>query len=108
MTSNAGMVQSILDTEKVPSEFKKWLAAQYDIGVKLMRRIMEDFEQADAEELALSLDKIIDLDAAIKASFDLMPEPPPEPEPEMPPPGTALVPTIEPGGDTGGPQAPVA
>lgn len=110
MTSNAGMVQSILDREKVPSEFKKWLSAQYEIGVKLMRRIMEDFEQADAEELALSLDKIIDVDAAIQASFDLMPEPEPEPEPEGPPTGTALIPVLNPDGtvgpqDTGGPPA---
>lgn len=80
MTENATMVQSILD-KNVPSEFKKWLAAQYDIGVTMMRRVLEDFEQADAEELALALEKIIDVDAAIQASVDLLP-----PEPQQPPP----------------------
>lgn len=77
MTNSAGMVQAIL-SEEVPSQFKTWLTAQYEIGVTVMRRILEDFDQQDAEDMALALDKIIDIKAAIKNSFDLMPQQPSE------------------------------
>jgi hypothetical protein len=77
MTNSAGIVQAILN-EQVPSEFKKWLSASYEIGVTIMRRILEDFDQQDAESLAFALDKIIDIDAAIQSSYDLMPPELPE------------------------------
>ena len=72
MTKSAGMVEAILSPQ-VDSKFKEWLIAQYEIGVTLIRRIMEDFDMADAQSLAMKLDQVIDVAAAIEASIDLMP-----------------------------------
>lgn len=72
MTKSAGMVEAILSVD-VQSEFKQWLIAQYEVGVTLIRRIMEDFDQADAQSLALALDQVIDVNAAIETSIDLLP-----------------------------------
>lgn len=77
MTNSAGMVQAITSQE-TPSEFKKWLIEQYGIGVTVVRRILEDFDQQDAESMALALEKVVDINAAIQNSVDLLPPPPPE------------------------------
>ena len=72
MTKNAGVVEAVMSQE-VPSQFKQYLISQYEIGIKLVRRIMEDFDQADPESLALSLDQVIDVSAALQNSIDLLP-----------------------------------
>ena len=104
MTKNAGVVEAIMSQE-VPSDFKRYLISQYEIGITLIRRIMEDFDQADPESLAVSLDEVIDVAAAIQNSIDLMPPPPPQPPEQMGPEGGVnggqqqQVP--QPGGDAG-------
>lgn len=77
MTNSAGMVQAIMSQE-IPSDFKKWLIAQYEVGVTVVRRILEDFDQQDAESLALALDKVIDIQSALQNSVDNLPPRPPE------------------------------
>jgi len=79
MTKSAGMVQAIVDPQ-VPSDFKNYLIAQYEVGVMLLQRILKDFDQPDAEKLAEHLDKMIDLEKAVKMSIDLQQQPPPQPQ----------------------------
>jgi len=80
-TKNAGMVQALCNPQ-VPSDFKKWLAAQYEIGVKLITRILDDFDQRDADSLVASLSETFDVDKAIANSQDLIAQQQPE-QPEQ-------------------------
>lgn len=70
-TKNAGMVQALCNPQ-VPSNFKQWLVAQYAIGVKVIRRILDDFDQRDADGLIVELPETFDVDAAIANSMDLI------------------------------------
>ncbi len=79
-TKNAGMVQAMCNPQ-VPSDFKKWLQAQYGVGVKLITRILDDFDQRDAEGLVVSLEDTFDVEKNIANSMDLMPPPPPPGQP---------------------------
>jgi len=88
MTSLAGMGQ-MLESLQVPSGFKKLLIDGNDISVKVLRRILEDFELRDAEDLVLDLRKSIDTDKAVAQSSD-----------KIPPQGGE-------GGPEGGPQEPM-
>lgn len=84
-TKNAGMVQALCNPQ-VPSDFKRWLTVQYGIGVKVIRRILEDFDQRDAEGLIVELPDTFDIEKAIANSADLQPPPPqPQGQPGMPP-----------------------
>jgi len=85
-TKNAGMVQALCNPQ-VPSDFKKWLAAQYSVGVKVITRILDDFDQRDAAGLVVSLEETFDVEKAIANSQDLMPPPPPQGPPEQGMPG---------------------
>lgn len=95
MTSLAGMGQ-LLENPQIPSGFKQVLIDGNDISVKLMKRILEDFEIRDADDLVLDLRKSIDTDKAIAQSADKMPppeggqggQPPMAPQPPMQPQGT--------------------
>ena len=82
-TKNAGMVQALCNPQ-VPSDFKKWLAAQYDIGVKLITRILDDFDQRDADSLVQTLGETFDVKKAIGNSMDLQPPQQPEQPAEQP------------------------
>jgi len=85
MTKSAGVVQAIVDPQ-VPSTFKMYLASQYEVGVTLLQRILKDFDQPDAEQLAQHLDELINVQQAVQQSVDLMPPQPPPPEGGQPPP----------------------
>ena len=84
MTKSAGMVQAIVDPQ-VPSDFKNYLIAQYEVGVMLLQRILKDFDQPDAEKLAEHLDKMIDIEKVVQMSIDKQP-PQPQPPPQGQPP----------------------
>ena len=75
-TKSAGMVQVIVDP-LTPAEFKKYLIAQYEIGITLMQRILKDSDQIDAENLAKHLDEMISIEAAMARTAENAPPPPP-------------------------------
>jgi len=77
MTKIAGMGQMITSKE-VPSDFKKLLVEGNKISVKLLNRLLEDFEIKDAEDLVLDIEKSMDTKKAIQESIDLM-QPQPQP-----------------------------
>jgi len=85
MTKNAGIIQAIV-SPAVPSVFKAWLAHQYESGVKLVRRIMDDYDIRDADELISVMPPDV-LKRAIAQSVDLMQAPPGSETGEPPPPG---------------------
>lgn len=74
-TKAAGMVQAIVNPQ-VPSDFKKWLIADYMTGMKVVRRILEDFDIRDGDELVNDLNEVIDIMKNLKNSIDLQPPPP--------------------------------
>ena len=99
-TKNASMVQAMCNPH-VPSDFKRWLAAQYAIGVKVIKRILDDFDQRDADGLVLELPEAFDVEKAIANSMDLIQQQQPQPGmPGMPPeigaPGPAAPPPFMP------------
>jgi hypothetical protein len=73
MTKNAGMVQAIVSPE-VPSSFKQWLIAQYDVGIRVIKRILEDFDIPDVEELTVALEEVMNLDKVVSQSIDIIQE----------------------------------
>jgi len=84
MTKMAGMAQ-VLENVQVPSGFKQLIVDANKISVKLLSRLLEDFEIKDAEDLVLDIEKSIDTEKAIARSIDLMPPPPQGGEGEEPP-----------------------
>jgi hypothetical protein len=70
-TKNASMVQALCSPQ-VPSDFKRWLVAQYAIGVKVIKRILDDFDQRDSDGLVIELPESFDVEKAIANSMDLM------------------------------------
>ena len=92
MTKIAGMAQ-MLENPQVPSGFKKLIVDGNKISVTLLKRLLEDFEIKDAEDLVLDIEKSMDTETAIQKSIDLMPQQPPQGgqgqggQPPMPPQG---------------------
>jgi hypothetical protein len=98
MTSLAQMAEAVTSLE-VPSEFKKFLISGAAKQEKIITRILEDFDQKDAEQLVLKLEETIDVEKAIQMSAD-------NPEvqqmmqggqqgPPQAPPGAEMVPSQE-------------
>ena len=96
MTKIAGMAQMLVNPQ-VPSGFKKLIIDGNKISVKLLNRLLEDFEIKDAEDLVLDIEKSMDTEKAIQESIDKMPQQPPQggqggqggaPQVAMPPQGT--------------------
>ena len=71
LTKLAGMGQMVVSPQ-VPQEFKELLYASSAIGRKILVRILEDFDQRDAEELAVELSQIISKEQAMMASQQQM------------------------------------
>ena len=69
MTSLAQMAEAITSIE-VPSEFKKFLISGAEKQEKIITRILEDFDQKDAEALVLRLEESIDVEKSIMMSAD--------------------------------------
>lgn len=80
MTGMTGIAQ-ILASPQAPGELKKVLLSINDIGVNLMRNIIEDFGERVPEEVVLDLKKSMDTDKVLAESG----QPPPGPQGEMPP-----------------------
>ena len=78
-TKTAGMVQAITDP-MVPSDFKKFLMSVLEKGDKRIEKVLEDYDERDAEEYRVNLDQVIDVDANIN-----QPTPPPAGPPGQPP-----------------------
>lgn len=77
MTKIAGMAQ-LLENPQVPSGFKQLLIDGNKISVKLLSRLLEDFEIKDAEDLVLDIEKSMDTKKAVAQSIDKMPQKPPQ------------------------------
>ena len=78
MTKIAGMAQMLVNPQ-VPSDFKKMIIDGNKISVKLLNRLLEDFEIKDADDLVLDIEKSMDTKKAIDESIDKMqPQKPPE------------------------------
>ncbi len=78
MTKIAGMAQMLVNKE-VPSDFKKMILDGNKISVKLLNRLLEDFEIKDADDLVLDIEKSMDTKKAIQESIDKMqPQKPPQ------------------------------
>jgi hypothetical protein len=58
MTKTAGMAQ-MLENPMVPQGFKKLIIEANRISVKVLRRILDDFDIKDAEDLVLDIEKSI-------------------------------------------------
>ena len=99
MTKIAGMAQMLVNPQ-VPSDFKKMILDGNKISVKLLNRLLEDFEIKDADDLVLDIEKSMDTEKAIQESVDKMPpqkppeggggqggQPPMAPQGAMPPQG---------------------
>lgn len=100
MTKIAGMAQ-MLENPQVPSGFKQLIVDGNKISVTLLKRLLEDFEIKDADDLVLDIEKSIDTKGAIAKSIDKMQPQPPQgrqggqggqppmaPQGAMPPQGT--------------------
>ena len=70
-TKTAGMVEALLSPE-VPAEFKKFLLSIMKKGDERIEKVLEDFDQADAEMYRVDIEKVIDVQKALT-----MPPPPP-------------------------------
>ena len=77
MTKIAGMAQMLVNPQ-VPSGFKKLIIDGNKISVKLLNRLLEDFEIKDADDLVLDIEKSIDTKKAMAESADLMQPKPPQ------------------------------
>ena len=76
MTKLAGMVQALTDPS-ITSDFKKFLVEVVGIGNRAINDVMESFDERAPEEVVPNLDKIMDVNALIARSVDLMQPPPP-------------------------------
>ena len=56
MTKSAGMIQAIANP-MIPPPVKQWFIEQYQIGATIVKRILEDFDIKDADELVSELDE---------------------------------------------------
>jgi len=77
MTKIAGMAQ-LLENPQVPSGLKQLMVDANKISVTLLKRLLEDFEIKDADDLVLDIEKSIDTKTAIQKSIDKMPPKPPQ------------------------------
>ena len=99
-TKTAGMVQAIIDPETPPA-FKKFLVEMVKKGDARVTKILEDFDEKDADQYVINLEDIVDLES-LESEQELPEPPPPEPIPE-PLPGP-----MGPGGpEMGGPPGPM-
>lgn len=73
-TKTAGIVQAITDPS-LPPDFKKFLISIIEKGDKRIEKILEDFDERDAEQYVVNLNEVIDIEANLN----------PPPPPEMPP-----------------------
>ena len=71
-TKTASMVQAITDP-MVPPDFKKYILSIIEKGDKRIEKILQDFDERDAETYTVNLDQTIDVEANL--------------QPQMPPPG---------------------
>jgi hypothetical protein len=69
MTSLAQMAEAMTSLQ-VTSDFKKFLVSGAEKQEKIITRILEDFDQKDAEQLVLSLSDTMDIEKAIEMSAD--------------------------------------
>lgn len=92
MTKSAQSVQALTNPQ-VPSDFKKYIAATNRVGVKILLKILKDFDMIDAEDLVVDMTKEMDVQGLVMKSADLQP-----PRPPQGPPGG--------GGPPGGPPKP--
>jgi hypothetical protein len=75
MTKNAGMVQAILNPQ-MPEPMRKFLISSYQAGMKVIKRILQDFDIADVDSLVVGIDEVLqDMEQMRQA------------QPPMPPPG---------------------
>lgn len=81
-TKTAGMVEALLSPD-VPPQFKKFLLSIMEKGDKRIEKVLEDFDQADAEMYRVDIGKIIDVDKAL--AMKPPPPPPPDVDPNQPP-----------------------
>jgi len=83
-----GLVQMIV-MPQVPPEFKTFLMEQCKISSKILEKVISDFDQPNAEDLVLDVDKIIDMQQQM--------------QPPQQPPGAGFA---GPGGQPPGPGGP--
>jgi len=93
-TKMAGMVQAIV-SPMTPPPFVNWLIAEYKSSNRLMKRIIQDFDIPDAEELLTDIDEIIMQLQAMQQQMAM--------RPPMGPPGQGGPPGMPPQGPPPGP-----
>jgi len=80
MTKTAGILQQISNPQ-VPSDIKIALLQANEIGVKLMKQIISDFDTPDSESIVWDFSKSMNIQKAIMQSADLQQQqmgPPPQ------------------------------
>ena len=105
MTRTAGMVQALVNPQ-VPSDFKKGIVEALRIGNNLLMRIIQDFDEKDPENLVFNPLNVVDAEANIARSVDLMPQQPQPGQPGSEGPGQGgpqTGPEAQGGGPPGGP-----
>ncbi len=90
-TKTASMVQAITDPT-VPPDFKKYIVSIVEKGDKRIEKILQDFDERDAETYTVNLDQTIDIEA------NLQPPPPVPPPDQMGGGGDQMGPPGMPGG----------
>lgn len=80
------MAQSVqaLTNPQVPSDFKAYILAINKVGVKILTRLLRDFDLVDAEDLVVDLEKVMNTQRLIAQSVDLRPPAPPQAQPGAP------------------------
>ena len=73
-TKTAGMVQAITDPS-LPPDFKKYLFSIIEKGDKRIEKVLQDFDERDADTYTVNLQQTIDVEANL------------QPPPPVPPPG---------------------
>lgn len=80
-SKTAGMVEALLSPD-VPPEFKKFLLSIMEKGDERIEKVLEDFDQADAEMYRVNISKTIDVKKAL--AMKPPPLPPPDVDPNQP------------------------
>jgi hypothetical protein len=63
-----------LTTPNVPSEFKKYIIASFDVWNRLMRGVLENFDEKDPAKQIVDIKKSMDLNKCVMQSADLLQE----------------------------------
>jgi hypothetical protein len=107
MTKLAGMGQMLVNPN-VPSDFKKLIIEANNISVRVMKKVLEDFDAVDADVLVLDMARVMDVQKLLQMSID---NHPPQPSPGQPgqqggQPGQPPTPQGPPEGPGGPPMVP--